>query len=357
MYMLGFCLLTMISGWIAWRNNPMFSVRSTLRFFLAVGLMLTVVMGAIVQATKFTQHHSNTAGFSILGAVVLLGTIAMIWVIVLVSTPKSAPLPASVKMLYPYRRKVSKWAKRMGWAVPVCAILTIVLPEIPRIIVGSIGGVFVFLGIVLWFTAYLNARQMDRWLSAIETKPWVHWTYTTDQWKQWTNVEAARTSTVPTFQWRRDGHKLAWSILAIAVGVMIFSPGSLLLRGAYVAGIALLLVLLVVLGRNSDKNAPKRVFSSLTKVEPEAYFGQEGVFADGEFTPWLTVAIYLLGAWMDERTPRSLVMQFSKTASNQTTTVDLSLPLPTGVSVAGDLAKLQQELSARCPTATVRLTS
>jgi len=42
-----------------------------------------------------------------------------------------------------------------------------VLPETPRIIVGGIGGLIVFLGIVLWFTAYLNARQMDRGLSAI----------------------------------------------------------------------------------------------------------------------------------------------------------------------------------------------
>jgi len=33
--------------------------------------------------------------------------------------------------------------------------------------VGGIGGLIVFLGIVLWFTAYLNARQMDRGLSAI----------------------------------------------------------------------------------------------------------------------------------------------------------------------------------------------
>jgi hypothetical protein len=357
MYMLGFCLLAVVSGWIAWRNNPMFSARSTLRFILAVGLMLAVVIGAMIQAARFTDHHSQTAAFSMMGAVVLLGTIAMIWVIVLVSTPKSASLPASVNMLYPNRRKVSMWAKRMGWVVLVWAMLMVVLPETPRIILGSIGGLFVFLGIVLWFTAYLNARQMDRGLSAIEAQPWVHWTYSADEWKQWTDVEVARTSTTSTLQWRRDGHKLAWPILVIAVGVMIFSPGSLLFRGVYVGGISLLLVLLAILGQKSDKRAPRRVFSTLTKAEPEAYFGQEGVFANGEFTPWLTGGIYLLGAWMDEHKPRSLVMQFSKTASNQTTTVDLSLPLPSGERVAGDLAKLQRELSERCPTATVRLTS
>jgi hypothetical protein len=357
MYMLGFCLLAVVSGWVAWRNNPMFSVRSTLRFILAVGLMLTVVIGALIQAVRFTQHHSPTAGFSMMGAVVLLGTIAMIWVVILVSTPKSVPLPASVKMLDQYRRKVSMWAKRMAWVVLAWALLTAVLPTVPRIIVGSIGGIFVFLGIVLWFTAYLNARQMDGWLSAIEAQPWVHWKYSADQWMQWTDVEVARTSSQPTFQWRRDGHKLLWPILGTAGSVMIFVPGPWLIRGLYAVGIAAFILLLCLLGRKVDKNAPRRVFSTLTKAEPEAYFGQDGVFADGEFTPWLTVGVYLLDARLDERPPRSLVMQFSKTVGNQETTVDLSLPLPPEERVTGDLAKLQQELSARCPTATVRLTS
>jgi hypothetical protein len=357
MYMLGFCLLAVVSGWIAWRNNPMFSARSTLRFILAAGLMLTVVIGMIIQVVRFGQHHSQTAAFSMMGAVVLFGTIAMIWVIVLISTPKSAPLPASVKMLYLHRRKVSMWAKRISWVVLAWALLMFALPRTPRIILGSIGGLFVFFGIVLWFTAYLTARQMDRWLSAIEAQPWVHWTYSADQWKEWTNMEVARTSTASTFQWRRDGHKLAWPILGVAVGVAIFSHGSWLYKSLSVAAIIIMLVSLIILGRNTDKNAPTKVRSQLVQVKPEAYFGQEGVFANGEFTPWITGGIYLLGAWMDERQPRSLVMQFCKMASNQTTTVDLSLPLPPGERVTSDLAKLQRELSARCPTATVRLTS
>jgi hypothetical protein len=352
MYMIPFCLLLVISGWVAWRDNPLFSARSTLRFLIAVGGTLAVVIFAIVQATNFTTHHSQTAAFTVMGATVLFSTIAMIWVIVLVSTPKTAPLPPNTKMLDLNRHHVSKFATRALWVVLALAVLTIAVHGTARIILGTLGGFFVFLGLILWFTAYITARHADRCLSIIEANPWLHWTYTPDQWQQWVATEVARTPTALTFQWRRDGHKLAWPVLGIAIGVLVFSPGSLLFRAAYVLGITLLFVVIILLGQRGDKSAPHRTLAKLSKVPPEAYFGDEGVFADGEFTPWLTVGVFLLSASVDNNTPRSLVLTFSKSMGNTIVQSNLALPIPTGA----DLSTLQQNLSTRCPSATINLT-
>ena len=359
MYMVPFFLMAILSAWVAWRNNPMFSARSTLRFFLAVGLMLAVVIAVMFQAANYSTQHQGPVGFTLLGAAIIFGAVAMIWVVMVVSTPKSAPLPASVNIVHVYRKKLRVWIKRYLCFVVVLGLLEVVLPQIPQIIVGTIGGVFALLGLVMLFAGYLSARQMDRWLSAVEANPWVHWQYSAEQWKQWTEVEVARTSAVPTFLWRRDWHKLAWPILVVAIGVGIFAPGSALWKTLYVAAVTALLLLLAVVSQRSDKQAPQRVRSLLIKAPPEVYFGQEGLYCDGLFTPWLSTGVYLLRASLDERAPRSLVLHFQKivvgAAGNQPATADFSVPLPNTNNLSSDLARLQHELSAKCPTATVEI--
>jgi hypothetical protein len=359
MYMIPFFLMAVISAWVAWRNNPMFSARSTIRFFLAVGLMLAVVIAAMFQAANYSTQHPGPIGFTTIGAAILFGAVAMIWVIMAVSTPKSAPLPASVSVVHVYRKKLSVWLKRYLGTVLVLALLEIVLPQIPQIIIGVIGGIFAFLGLVMLFAGYLSARQMDRWLSAVEANPWVHWQYSAEQWKQWIEVEVSRTPIALTFVWKRDWHKIAWLILIIGIAVGIFSPGSPLGKALYVAAVAAILLLFAFLGQKSDKQAPQRVRSLLVNAPPEVYFGQEGLYCDGMFTPWLSSGVYLLRASLDERAPRSLVLHFQKivvgTTGNQPATADFSVPLPNTHNVSNDLARLQQELSAKCPTATVEI--
>lgn len=48
MYMLLFCALTVAGSWVAWRRNPMYSTRSTLRMLAAVLLMIAGMVGVIV---------------------------------------------------------------------------------------------------------------------------------------------------------------------------------------------------------------------------------------------------------------------------------------------------------------------
>ena len=357
MYLMGFCLLAVVSGWVAWRNNPMFSVRSTLRFLLAVGLVLAAFIGVMVEVSQYVVAHPGPVAYVALGATVVLGTIAFIWVIIVASTPKSAPLPKTAKMLDPNRKKVWMWGKRFLWTVLALAVLGAVLRGTAQILVGTFGGLFVFLGVVLVFTGYVAARQADRWLSAVEDHPWVRWSYSAEVWQRWVDVEVQRTSSALTFQWGRNWYKFALPVVGIAAGVAFFSPGSWLFKGLYVAGVTALLVVMIFAGQRSDRNRPQRVRAQLMKAPAEVCFGQEGVFADGVFTPWLTSGVYLLGAWLDDGPPRSLVLDFEKVmvgnTGSQPTTQDIRVPLPE--NAGQDLARLQQELTARCPKADVRI--
>jgi hypothetical protein len=40
MYLVLMCILALFSGWVAWHRNPLFSVRSTLRFIVVLGAMI-----------------------------------------------------------------------------------------------------------------------------------------------------------------------------------------------------------------------------------------------------------------------------------------------------------------------------
>ena len=354
MFLLLFAVMAVLSAWVTWRNHPMFSARATLRFLLAVGLMLGAVVAAIVAATQFSMHHPGGPAYLVIGGTVLLGTMAMIWVVIAVSTPKYAPLPDGAKLLFVHRRKVWIWGRRWLVALLVMGVLTVVLPGAARIMVGVVGGLLVFLGMVLLFTGYVSARQMDLWLSAVEAQPWVQWRYTAEVWQRWSEAEATRTSASPKFLWRRDWKKFVWPMVAIIVGVAVFSPGSWLFRGLYVAGIATLLAGLIAASQRGDRSAQQRLRSQLASAEPVAYFGAEGVFADGVFTPWMTTGVYLLAAWVDRGAPASLRMRFEKLVAGGTaTTTEVAVPLPG--SSDGDLATLQQRLREVCPKARVDL--
>jgi hypothetical protein len=360
MYMVLFLLLTVVGGWVSWRRNPLFSVRSTIRFVAGLGLTLAAVIGAILSAVNFGVGRSQTAAFSAMGAAVVCGTLAMIWVIVQMSSPSEAPLPEGAKMLTVFRLKLLVWARRFGWAVLVWLVLELVLRGPARIVTGVIGGMFVFLGVVMLFAGYLSARQQDRWLSAVEADPWVHWRYSAEQWQLWTEVEVARlAATPPAFVLRRDWKKMM-PLIAIMMAVPLFFfdlPWAWRFLASAFIGVAIAIG--IGLSKSSSGKAQQRLRTRLLKADPEVYFGNQGIFADGEFTPWITISNYLLDASMDERPPRSLCLKFEKTipggAGNQVVVELICLPLPPGDRVPGDLARLQQELSKRCPTAAVAL--
>lgn len=341
----------------------MYSASSSARILGVVVVSIAVLVMVVVGAVNLTENRSAPVVIGTMLTVVVLGTFAMIFVIQSVSTPKEArlatALPAAATIVQVHRRKVYHWAKYLGALVAAFAVLGIVVPGNAKYIALSFGGMALLVGVILLPVAYVNARHFDRSLTALELDPWIHWKYAPAQWNEWVNAQVGRMKGKPaTFVLKRDWHKLAWPFVIIAGGVIIFSPGPLMFRIGYVLIVCCAIVGLAVYGAAEEKRAPEKMRAQLQKVDPEVYFGHDGIFCDGVFTTWLSLNVYLMSASIDERPPRSLLFSFEKVqpspyTANQVGAAQQSVLLPAGAE--GDLARLQRELCARCPKARVEL--
>ena len=298
-----------------------------------------------------------------MAAVVVFGALSLIFIIRAVSTPPEAKLvmalPPSAKLVHVHRRKVYKWAKFSAILLAVCAILAMVIPGDAKYAPLTVGGMALLLGVVLLPVGYVTPRDFDRSLTALEIDPWVHWQYAPAEWKQWANVQVERMkATPPTFLLKRDWRKLAWPCALIAAGVLVFSPGSWLEKMLYILFVCGLLFAIAEESTRDYRRAPERLRTTLLKAAPEVYFGHDGVFCDGAYTTWLSLNVYLTSASIDERQPRSLVFHFDNVVSNPyggnpVIPIQQNVLIPSGAG--SDIARLQQELSARCPKARIML--
>jgi hypothetical protein len=361
MYMALLALLGAGSTWVVLRKNPAFAARYVLQFFAVLTAMLAAFVLAMLATLKYTERLPQAVQLGAIFGVVGIGTVAMITVAIQASLPQGAPLPASAKRLNVFQKRTYVWARRLGCALLAFALLMLVLRGTPQVVVGTLGGLFGFLGIVMVFGLWLTARRTDRWLSAVEADPWVHWIYTPEQWRQWTEVALQREAPEPdgAFHWRRDWKMVASISIAILGALLFFVDAPLAMR-LTIAGILAVAMTagLGMAGRGKAK-ASLALRRKLTTADPEVYFGRDGLFALGEFTPWLTVGVYLQAAFLDEREARSLALQFEQVVSGYGSAnlvpKTLSLPLPACNGVENDLARLQKELSARCQKAAITL--
>ena len=361
MYMALVALLGAAGTWVVLRKNPALSTRYVLGFFVMLAVMVGAIVLAILATLQLTERLPQSLQLVAIFGVVGLGTVAMIAVTIQVSLPEAAPLPASAKRLNVFQKRTYVWARRLGWVLLVFVLLVLVLRGAPQAVVGTLGGLFGFLGIVMVFGLWLTARRTDRWLSAVEADPWVHWSYTPEQWRQWTEVAVRREAPEPdgAFHARRDWKMVASTSIPVLGALLFFVDGPWTMR-LTIAGIlaATLTAGLGLVGRDKAK-ASLALRRNLTTADLEVYFGRDGLFALGEFTPWLTVGVYLQAACLDEREPRSLSLRFLQVVagygSANLVSKIVSLPLPKCTGVENDLARLQKELSTRCQKAAITL--
>jgi hypothetical protein len=361
MYMALLALLGATSIWVVLRKNPAFSARYVLRFFALLTAMLAAFLLAMLATLKYTERLPQSVQLGAIFGVVGMGTVAMITVVIQASLPEGAPLPPSAQRLNVFQKRTYVWARRLGCALLVFAVLMLVLRGVPQIVVGTLGGLFGFLGIIMVFGLWLTARRTDRWLSAVEADPWVHWIYTPEQWRQWTEVAVQREAPAPdgAFHWRRDWKMVAAISVAILGTLLFFLDAPLTLRLTIVGIIAVAMTAGLGLAGRGKAKASLVLRRKLITANLDVYFGRDGLFALGEFTPWLTVGVYLQAAFLDEREPRSLALRFQEVVagygSANLVPKTLSLPLPESKGVENDLARLQKELSARCQKAAITL--
>ena len=352
-----FAVLTAVGVWVAWRANPLYSTKWTLRFVGVVGLTTIAFVGAIVAIAELVQGRPVVVEAAALAAAVLAGTLALIWVIIAFTSPQVPPLPVGAKPVYVHRAEVRPWARRFVIALVAFGVAAFVLRGDAQLLVSSLGGLLAFLAIVMLFAGYVAAGRMDKRLATMEVAPWVYWQYTPAEWQSWTRAETDRMGEMPPqWIWRRDWKRLLWPMLAVALGVTVFDPGGSQWKAAYVVAVLLLWIVIIEASNRSAGSASRRLRALLSRTKPESYFGASGVFSDGIYTEWLTVSNYLLEATIDERAPRSVALRFEVIEANAVPSQSTRYVLIPAQS-ENDLARLQQLLSEACPSANVALTT
>lgn len=361
MIQLVFAIFLMTGAWAAWRRNPLYSTRSTLRSAAIALLAIAGVIVLIVATVNLTANRSVAVAASALAAVIVFGTLALIFIIQAVSVPKEskpASVPHSVRLVTNNRRKVYTWLKVFAILIVVFALGGLI-PGVARYVSLTLGGLTLFLAIILLPVLYVTNRGFDQSLTALELDPWVHWQYTPEQWQQWSAEQAARLeATPPSFVLRRDGHRFLFPFAIIIGGVAFFCPGGWLFKTLYLVLICAAILTVAVLAGRGGAHSAGKLHAHLLQAAPEAYFGRDGVFCDGVFSPWLNVSTYLLSAAIDQRQPRSILLRFERSVPNpygptQVVPIHQSVLIP--ANAGGDLARLQQELTARCPKAQIAL--
>jgi hypothetical protein len=357
-----FAVFMMMGAWTAWRRNPMYSARSTLKSAAIVLMTVAGMVGIVVAAVNLTIGKSVAVAATTLGLVIVFGALGMIYIIQSVTVPKeskAAALPHSVKLVTTNRRKIYKWVKVFAVLIGGFALLGLLIPGNPAYAAYTLAGFTLFLAVILLPVMYWTSRGLDQSLTQTELNPWVHWQYTQEQWSRWCGVQVDRVkATPPTFVFRRDWHRLAWPIALISGGVYIFGPGSWVFKTIYIVAVCGALVALVLLAGRGEAHAGERLREKLLTAAPEVYFGRDGVFCDGVFTPWLDVSTYLISAAIDERQPRSLLFSFERSVPNPygpTTIIPIHQSVLIPDAAGSDLGRLQVELTARCPTARVTI--
>jgi hypothetical protein len=361
MYLAIFALLSAVGAWAAWRSNPLYSRMATLRFIAAIVLGAAAVVGIILATLTLTASSSPLVANTTLALAVLIGTIAFIWIIVAASTPKVPPLPRATTLVRIHREKLVPYARWFVGSMLALGLLAIFVPGDWKIAVGVAAGLLGFLGIVLLFTGYIAALGFDRSLSSVESEPWVHWTYTREQWSAWSDAEVSRlAATPPHWVWRRDWKRIVLPVVAVVGGVYLFDPGSIAFRTGYLCVLFIIMAATVAISNRYGKTAPARLRRLIATATPETYFGPSGIYTEGVFTQWLTVSNYLVEATVDEREPRSLDLFFEQIVPGSYAgpiPLHRHVLIPPGASSDIDITRLQGLLSAACPSARVALAS
>jgi hypothetical protein len=359
MYLAIFVLLMVAGSWTAWRRNPMYSTRSTMRGIIAYLLMVGALIGAMMGVIHLTSNRSPAVAMTSLFSFIAVGSIAMIWGIMKLSAPKVAAVPSSVETVHFYRRKIRVWVKRLGWSLLVLGVLAVAIPGEAKYAVAAVAGMLVFLALVLLFAGYFAALNQDRALTALKYKSWVHWTYSPEQWDAWTDTQVTRVQAVPsTFVLRKAWLGLLVVYIAVGTGTFLFCQGSVLFKALYTLVIWGVLSGMIVLGKKGEAGAAGRLRTAMKLAGSEVFFGDEGVFCDGVLMPWISTADWLLEAVVDESAPRNLLLRFEKiepgnAGAPQASVVVQRVLLPEDSTA--DLATLQRELTAKCTKARVAI--
>jgi hypothetical protein len=348
-----FCLLTIIGAFSAWRRSPLYSLKTSLKLVGAFALIVAVVMGVTLAILNGPLSRSpivqGIAGFL---AILLLASGSSIF-IVRITDAHVAQLPSSAKLVGFNRHKVYRWIWRLLVFLVICTAAALVLPSSWNWLPIGLGGFMLLLCVPTLSILFMMARRNDRGMSAVIANPWVHWQYTPEKWAQWAkNQQEWEEAQEGPWRW-----KSVFMMVLFCAGLFIlgafFSGGSLQENVIIVAGLTAFIVLLVLVAWWFKRTNFDRRYRRLLAAAPESWFGDEGLFCNGVYTPWILSGKYLLKATASSDSPACVTLAFQSTSGTSSLLVTQRVPIPDGHLT--DLPLLQRKLHLHCPTASVHL--
>jgi len=348
-----FCLLTMVGAFSAWRKSPLYSLETTLKLAGGFLLIAAVVAGASLAIVNGPVSRSpvvqGIVGFL---AIMVLGCGASIF-IVRITDAHVAQLPPSAKLVSFNRHKVFRWIWRLVVFLLINTVAALLLPSRWIWLPIGLGGFLLLLCGPTLSILFMMARRNDRGMSAVIANPWVHWQFTQEKWVQWAkNQQEWEEEQERPWSWKGVSLLVLFCVGLFALGAL-FSGEGLKENATIVSGLTGFVMLLVLVAYWFKRTNFDRRYRRLLAAAPEAWFGDEGLFCNGEYTPWILSGKYLLKASAQCDPPRCVMLVFQSFNGSSSVLVTQRVPIPDGNT--SDLPVLQQKLNSHCPTASVLL--
>jgi hypothetical protein len=348
-----FAALTVVGAFAGWRKSPLYSLKTTLKLVGAFLLTFIVAMGASLAIVNGTISHSPVVrGIACFLAIIMLGS-GSSTLIVRITDKHVAQLPPSAKMVSFNRHKIYRWIWRLVIFLLINAAAALVLPTSLKWLPTSLGGFVLLLCGPMLSIGYMMARRNDRGMSSMIADPWAHWQYSPEKWAQWArNQREWEESQEGPWSWKGVSLFVLFCTGLFALGAL-FSGESLQENLVIVSGLTGFVILLLLVAYWFKRTNFDRRYRRLLSAAPEAWFGDEGLFCNGTYMPWILSGRYLLKATAANATPACLTLIFQSFNGSSSSLVTQRVPIPD--QHASDLPLLQQKLKAHCPTASVHL--
>jgi len=180
-----FILVITVYSARAWRQSPLYSLKSTV---LASVALVTGLAVAVLLVLEIANHlPSQSPGLIVLCCLVPVAAavLGLAAVIMRITDRKAARPTAGTKALNSHRRKLYPWL----WGSGIVLLLLIVWAELAGPLYADAlyvqAGLVLVIGVSLLGGLYLKARRIDLAIAALKSDFWVHWQQGPGQGESW----------------------------------------------------------------------------------------------------------------------------------------------------------------------------
>jgi hypothetical protein len=350
-----FCFLTIVGAFSAWRRSPLYSLKTTLKL---AGSFLLIV--ATVAGTTYGIVHSALSRSPVVEAIAaIVASLALACgssiFIVRITDKHVAQLPPSARLVSFNRHKIGRWIWRLVVFLLINTAACLVLPSDWKWLPAGLGGFVLLLCGPMLSIAYMMARRNDRGMTAVIANPWAHWQYTPEQWARWAeNQRAWEEAQEGPWSWKGASLSVLLCAGLFALGALL-TGGSLEENAIIVSGLTGFLILLTLVAYWFKRTNFDRRYRRLLAAQPETWLGDEGLFSNGAYMPWILSGRYLLKATAAIDSPPRLMLIFESFNGSSSTQITRRVLIPDGH--VSELPMLEQKLKTHCPTASVHLSA